>query len=427
MNYTALFKISIKKLDVIILFIMSISSVIVGMAGNKTFLLWELCLLFFVILYKAKFSFFSAFSFILLFSYLQEHIAALNQNLAGGMLYAGLGVPVYIIELYICTSFFFVMEYIFFSFSKILGNEKKMYTTKIVLSKRIAYLFAVSAFGLIILSYPTLPTLSGTLARNEGVIQSSRFVQVAMLLLAITFDSAKKEKMLYVIWVISLVWILFHGDRVIVFGFLIYCAFKYLNTQSGLSNKVKNKIVEHKKIIFVGIAGLLVAALGIRLQLSRSGYSTANLNLSTVFRNILVQGTACDVVYVFNCATDMWKHGNLLNGYTFLQYIVCWIPFLPNPYYPAAVIMKYYTTLGGGLFFAEPMMNVGLIGTCVFSFLFLMFLNIVLNKPSNYKCFFWIPFILTIFRMTWYLGLDSWVTMSIYITPILYYIAKRFR
>ena len=219
----------------------------------------------------------------------------------------------------------------------------------------------------------------------------------------------------------------FHGDRVIVFGFLIYCAFKYLNTQSGLSNKVKNKIVEHKKIIFVGIAGLLVAALGIRLQLSRSGYSTANLNLSTVFRNILVQGTACDVVYVFNCATDMWKHGNLLNGYTFLQYIVCWIPFLPNPYYPAAVIMKYYTTLGGGLFFAEPMMNVGLIGTCVFSFLFLMFLNIVLNKPSNYKCFFWIPFILTIFRMTWYLGLDSWVTMSIYITPILYYIAKRFR
>ena len=124
-----------------------------------------------------------------------------------------------------------------------------------------------------------------------------------------------------------------------------------MNTQSGLSNKVKNKIVEHKKIIFVGIAGLLVAALGIRLQLSRSGYSTANLNLSTVFRNILVQGTACDVVYVFNCATDMWKHGNLLNGYTFLQYIVCWIPFLPNPYYPAAVIMKYYTTLGGGLFF----------------------------------------------------------------------------
>ena len=407
---------------------MIICSLLAGITMNKQLMLLVLVGCFVVILIRAKFSFFSAFSFILLFSYLQEHIAAIDSSRAGGMLFAGMGIPIYIHELYICTVFFYIVEYIFFSLTDVLLNEKKMYTNSLELNRKVAHIFAFGALFLIILSYPSMPTLSGTLSRNEGMIQSSRFVQIAMFLLALTYDSLKKYKDILVAWIISLIWVLFHGDRVIVFGFLIYCALKYLNSQPAVKSHVdhiKNVIIKYKKILLVVAAAVCVAILGIRLQLSRSGYSTQNLNLSTIVNSILIQGTACDVVYVFNCATDLWKHGNQLNGYTLLQYIVCWIPFLPNPYYPASVIMNYYTTLGGGLFFAEPMMNFGLVGTLLFSSAFLFFLCAVLNNPSRFKCFFWIPFVITIFRMTWYLGLDSWVTMSIYIAPILYYIAKK--
>lgn len=426
-GYKSIKKVRVKERDLILIASMILITFIGTLVINKTIMLIVLCGIFLAILLKAKFSFFTAFSFILLFSYIQEHIASINHLLAGGMLYANTGIPVYLKELYICTSFFFVLEYAFFSMSSILENEKKLYTTPIILSEFVAFLFGILALMLIILSYPTMPTLSGTLSRNEGLVQSSRFVQISMLLLALTYDSASKYKLLYIIWSISIIWVLFHGERVIVFGFLIYCAFKYLNKQNNIKNKLKSKILQHKKIILTILAGFCIAALGIRLQLSRSGYSTVGLNFKTILNGIFVQGTACDVVYVFNCATDMWKHGNTLNGYTFLQYFVCWIPFLPNPYYPASVIMNYYKTLGGGLFFAEPMMNFGMMGTFVFSFVFLFFLKFVLSKSSQFSCFFWIPFVITIFRMTWYLGLDSWVTMSVYIVPILYFIAKKVR
>lgn len=407
---------------------MVICSLVAGATMDKQLMLFVLVGCFVVILMRAKFSFFSAFSFILLFSYLQEHIAAIDSSRAGGMLFAGMGIPIYIKELYICTVFFYIAEYTFFSLTDVLSNEKKMYTNLIELNRRVAYLFAFGALLLVILSYPSIPTISGMLRRNEGMIQSSRFVQIAMFLLALTYDSLKKYKDILLVWIISLIWVLFHGDRVIVFGFLIYCALKYLNSQSHVNShvsRIKNLMVKYKKMLLVVVVAVCVAILGIRLQLSRSGYSTQNLNLITIMNSILIQGTACDVVYVFNCATDLWKHGNLLNGYTLLQYIVCWVPFLPNPYYPASVIMKYYTTLGGGLFFAEPMMNFGIIGTFLFSVVFLFFVCVVLNNPSRFKSFFWIPFVITIFRMTWYLGLDSWVTMSIYIAPILYYISKK--
>lgn len=398
----------------------------VNAIDNRFIMFAVITLLFIEVFRKAKFSFFSAFSFILWFSYLQEYIADIDVTMSGGMLSTNT-MTIYINELFLCTSFFFIFELFIFNVTKVIKNEKIIYTSEIKLTTRMALIFDLIALILIILSYPTFPTLKATLSRNEGLVQSARWVQIAVFLLGLTYDRSIKRKSLFIIWAICIIWVLFHGERVIIFGFLIYCALKFMNSHNDYKNKIKNKIEEHKKFFIVAIIAIIVASLGIYLQLSRSGFSTSGLNFKTMVRSLLTQGTCCDVVYVFNCTVDMWKKGNCLNGYTFLQYIVCWVPFLDNPYYPAAVIMKYYHTLGGGLFFAEPMMNFGIIGTFIFTMIFLLFLCFVLRNPTQFKCYFWIPFVIIIFRMTWYAGLDAWVTMSVYIAPVLYLVGNKIK
>ena len=53
----------------------------------------------------ARFSYFTIFSFVLWFSFLQEYIATINSSLAAGRLMAGLDVPIYDAELFICVMF----------------------------------------------------------------------------------------------------------------------------------------------------------------------------------------------------------------------------------------------------------------------------------------------------------------------------------
>lgn len=377
-----------------------------------------------VIVAFAKCSYFSAFSFVLWYSFLQEYFASINILFATGGLRYSTSIPVYFDELYICTMYFMIFELVLFIVTDVLNRERILYKIQIDISNNMAILYSFGAFFLVVLSYPSLPSLNASLSRNEGIVSSALFVPIALLILASTFSNIKKSKVVLSMWILTVFWILFHGERVIVFGLFIYIILKYINNDEYDKTKIKNSIKKHKKILIVGIFMILAVVLGIKIQSTRTG---GEFDVSNLYYAILKQGTAADVTYVFNCATDMWKTGEGLNGLTYLQYITCWIPFLDNNYAPAVILMQKYKTLGGGLFFAEPMMNNGMIGVFIYTALFLILITCVFYKSSEYRAYFVIPFIILIFRFTWYASLAGWVTLSIYVVPVLYYIAKKVR
>lgn len=419
-------KVSFLKIDKIQMRIVSIlflCAIAVYYSGNKHLMFFVATFTSAYTIFRAKVSFFSAFTFILWFSFVQEYVATINKLIAAGMLKTGDQAPIYYVELYVCFEILLLCELIFFMATTILQRERLMYLQEISISRCMAYILVGFSLVLIILSYPTMPTLSGTLSRNEGIIASARYMPIAYYILAITYDGVVKYKGLIIGWIVAIGWVLFHGERVAAFGFLIYVAIKFLNRHSNNNTSLLSLLFRGKGKLVVS-AAVLVVILGVYLQYSRVG---AVNNEEMTLAKVLAQGTAGDVVYVFNCSVDMWRNGNLFHGYTLLQYLTGWLPGGNNPMLsPAANIQKYYYTVGGGLFFVEPMMNFGMVGVLPYVFFVFLFLNFFLQKPSKFMAILWIPIVTTIFRLSWYTGLTAW-TFTLYTTPIIYIAINKFR
>ena len=130
-------------------------------------------LLFVLIAFKAKLSFFTELSFILVFSYMQGVIQKEVGSISGSTLaWAGIKMPFYFDDLTISTFSFLITAFWFINYTPLLEREKAVYKTKIKLSKFTAVLFAILAFLMILMVFPSLPTLTfseGSRARNDSV------------------------------------------------------------------------------------------------------------------------------------------------------------------------------------------------------------------------------------------------------------------
>lgn len=373
----------------------------------------------------ARFSYFTIFSFVLWFSFLQEYIATINPLLAAGRLMAGLGVPIYDAELFICVMFFYIAELIVFSSTNVVKGEKELYKRKIVLKRNTAYLFGLIAYILVLLAYPSMPKLGATLGRDQGFISSSLIVPLALLLLAVLFDNLKHSVLLKGVTVLTLIWILFHGDRVMVMGYLVYVLLKYMN-DGGFNFNTLKSIIFNKRTLIVLIGVIVVVAVAIRIQTTREG-AAYSLTFNEFLMSMIKQGTAGDVVFSFNCSVDMWKHGNGMGIYPYLYYVSNLLPGADQSYYTAVILLENYNTMGGGLFFTEPMISGGMILTFIHSAIFIMLVTWAFDKNTKYHSFLIIPFCLLIFRFEWYATCAGLVKMLLYYVPFTYLMAKKLK
>ena len=410
-----------KKTFLLTLFL-ALISFLAFLTENNNIELFVVTLAFVVILIRAKVSYFTIFSFIMWFSFLQEYFASVSRRMAAGRLKWDYNVPIYYKELYICLIFFYIFELILFDLTKVIDNEKQIYKQKIEISKNTMYLYSTISFCLIFLAYPSIPTMNTLLSRDKGIVSSSLFVPIALLFLSITIDYFKKNHFIKIITIIDMVWVILHGDRVIVLGFCVYLILKYMNDGQIKLNKIRN-ILFNKKTVVVTIGIIVAILLSLRVQTTRIGNSYS-VNIVDLGMSILKQGTAADVVHCFNCATDMWKNGTALHGYTYISYISNILPKANESYNPSLILMKKYNTLGGGLFFTEPMMNGGIILCIVHSMIFLLILVWLFSKKTKYRSYMVIPFAILIFRFAWYASLAGLVKMLIYYVPILYFTSK---
>ncbi len=383
-----------------------------------------------IICLKARYSFFSAISFILVFSLFQTLVQSLTGN-ARGMIYNAIRrIPLYEGIHGLCTISFLLTLLFFILFTNLITNEKNIYQTEIIMTNATALIFIIVAVTIIILMFPSFPDFKLHIAtrRSQGILNNYGWVLTALILAGLTVDMAWKMKYLWLSYFFIAFWIFGHAERVECLGFIIYIVLKILNKKEKVSSTTNYGEQSHQGIIngigkkiflFGGLFALfaLLIVLGVYRDASRT--SRVDYSISNVLRNLFVQATAGDVIYVFDCAVDMWKRGNLLKGVTYLDWILNFLPGSSPQYQAARYIKKWYFTMGGALFFTEPMMNFGIIGVLVTNIIFCLFYSFVLKKKSLFRAMVFVPMVIEIFRTAWY-GRNGWQLASFIEVPLIY-------
>ena len=171
----------------------------------------------------------------------------------------------------------------------------------------------------------------------------------------------------------------------------------------------------------IGVIAGCVVVLFVAVGMLRTGAD--NLQLKKVLKGALIQSTACDVSYVFNCAVDLATKGELFHGITFLSYAVNCVPFLNAPYSFGSYIQNFYPTAGGGLFFAEPIANFGLKFAIFFSGAYILLLARLVRKTTKYRFMVYAALCITIFRTAWY-GLNYPIIAILYFAPAILFATR---
>lgn len=415
---------TIKKIDLLTLIMISIISLFLSYNYSNMIKFGFIIILFMIIVKKAKFSFFSLLTFILVFTLFQEFMLE-EYGIATGMLVTGIEAKNYFHELYLCTNIFCIIEYFFMSTTKMIDNEKKFYLMKIDITDFWAMFFSILALVITILIFPSIPTFKSNLINrfNSGILPFSGFAGLVFLLIAITYDYGKKNKYIYYIDIFIVFWFFGHAERVEALGLLSYILLKYINqTANGLQN-IFQFIKKYYKLIVISF---IVISFLTWLGMTRTNVGNSKITLGGILTKIFVQSTASDVAYIFNCSVDLWKNDNLLNGSTYLSYLSRIAPFIGEFTSSEHAIQQYYYTVGGCPFFAETMMNFGIKGIFPIITMFFAVHAFILKKVTKFRAIFWIPIVIEIFRTAWY-GWTGWFRLSIFIVPIIYVFITKFK
>lgn len=379
---------------------------------NPTFCLLIAIVQMCLIIMKAKFSIFSIFTFLIDFCLLQEYGAYVGWNVYGLLSYTY--VPIYFYEMFLCTFLFNEFVLWFMDLSNCIKNERMLFDVQVNVGFKLSVLLCIFAVIITVLIFPSLPSLSSFTTENRfnsGYLSFQGWSCMPYFFLAIAIMNKRCSKCALISIFFVMSWYVFHGERVDCIGFLSLLAIKYYN-----ENRNKKTVIMRIVLIIGGVVALFVA-----VGMLRAGMK--NIKVTDVVNGILIQSTACDVTYVFNCAMDLAKKGECLHGITYLSYIVNCVPLLNDPYSFESYIHDYYYTAGGGHFFAEPVANFGIPFTIVFSFFYILFLTRVVRKATRYRYMVYAALCISIFRSAWY-GLNYPIVTILYFTPVILFASE---
>lgn len=416
-------RIQLRKDEILVFIMMIILSIGMNYSNSEVLQFSFIIFLFIIIANKAKLSFFTILTFILIFTLFQEFMLDVF-NISTGMLTTGREAENAFKELFLCTNIFCLIEYVFMITTDIIENERKIYLTKIEMTDFWAIFFSFMAFVITLLVFPSIPNFkSNTINRfNSGIIPFSGFAGLALLFIGITYDSAKRFKFIYIIDFFVVFWFIGHAERVEALGLLVFILLKYLNQTSVDLNTIFQFIKKHYRLLLLCF---LVVVLLTWIGMTRTIKDTGTVKFIDLFNKIFVQSTASDVAYIFNCSVDLWKNGELFDGSTYLSYLSKLIPIMPSFTTCEMAIQQYYYTVGGCPFFAEIIMNFGINGLIPIITVFFLVYSLILRKVSKFRTIFWIPVVIEIFRTAWY-GWTGWFRLSIFIVPVVYIFITKF-
>lgn len=395
-----------RKETIVSLTLISIATVC-GLISNNTLLGLLIAIVQLIYIFLcAKLSLFSIFPALMTFCLFQEY-AAVNGWEVYGLLAVG-GVPWYFNELKFCVYTLNVIDIIFISTTSCLKNEQLMFKRKFKISPLISLFCLLFAIVLTILIFPTIPNLSSFTNDNrftDGIISFSGWSIIPFFLLTVAYGSAKYRKTAIAVTMFVIFWYIFHGERVESLGLICLLMFKYY---------YKNKY-QIRKVMKLFLLGFCVILLFVAIGSLRAGID--NLTFRSLLNSVVIQSTACDVTYVFNCAIDLFYNGIHLGGITYLSYLINCIPFLNDHYAFSSVIQNYYYTAGGGLFFAEPIANFGPLFMILITIIYFILVVRLLSRQTEYSYLVYSILVISVFRLAWY-GLNYPIVTVLYFVPL---------
>ncbi|MCI9572762.1 MAG: hypothetical protein HFH97_09160 [Lachnospiraceae bacterium] len=363
------------------------------------------------IVFKARFSIVSVFSTLLNYCMIMEYLAY-EKLYVYGLLNLKV-VTVYYWEFVSCCFIFNILTIILISTTNFLNDEKQLYNLNFNISGSLTTILLSVAILLTLMIFPSMPgTISDSNRFSSGILPFRGWSCIPFFFLAVGVLARKHVRI--VVFGISFVcaWYVLHGERVEAIGMLIFGMLWFFNTRKvTLGKKIGIFILAVFTLFFLTAIGIF-----------RGG---THSSFSMVIRNLIVQSTACDVTHTFNCAVDLWKKNSGYSGITYISYLINCIPLLKDDYSFQKRIAGDYRTAGGGIFFAEPYANGGIMLVLLFCTLWFVFIRIITKRKILYCTLIYIELVLSIFRTAWY-GLNYSIITILYFVPFVVLLNKLF-
>ncbi len=383
---------------------------------NKELLLAFNLIFVVVILINSKFSIISLWTIITNYVLLNLYVYDLT-----GVTYGVLGLTKNIdfetmlsFMLFLNLSFFFWSDCTYFRDYEV----KLLAYTAYNPGKNFTYTCCILAMLMCIIAFPQMPFFFSDSSRFEALLPGHAWNHFVIVLLIAIYPNLRSSNLVKATYIFSAVWFLSHYERVDILGLIVLVMFLYLRRES--INKNWSSFI---KILIVAIVVFVVMSF---LGDTRTG--TSGLQLSTIFKKILSQNTACDVGYGYHASIDYMHNYPLLYGKTYLRYLVEAIPTLnADTLNPNIILGKYYWLPGGSFILSEPIINFGLIGVIILPNIYMFLVNTLIRKKSNYRYMAYLFLIATSFRYLWY-GINFIETGMLWIIPfvcVLYRFFKR--
>lgn len=363
------------------------------------------------IVFRARFSIISIFSFLLNYCAVMEYLAYEGLHVYG-LLNLKI-VPVYYWEFISCCFILNIITVIMISTTDFLKDEKEIYNIRFNVSKNVINVLLIVAIIITLMIFPSVPgTFAGINRFNSGILPFRGWSCIPFFFLSVGIIAKKQVRTVVFSVFFVCAWYVLHGERVEAMGMMVFVIFWIFNTR---------KMTLSKKIgiyILAIIALFTLTAVGI----FRGG---TQASISSIIRNLVIQSTACDVTHIFNCAVDLWKGNNGYNGITYISYLINCIPLLKDDYSFQKRITINYSTAGGGIFFAEPYANGGILLLILICVLWSVFIRRIVKRKTFYHALIYAELVLSIFRLAWY-GLNYPIVTILYFIPFTVLLNKLF-
>ena len=296
---------------------------------------------------------------------------------------------------------------IFITVTDCLKHESQLLRNNIDIGFQLAIALDICAIVLTLLIFPSIPFLTVMSRVNRfysGYLPFTGWSCIPHFFVSTAMTDKRARTFTLFAGVFVILWYMLHGERVDSIGLCLLIMIKTYHESRD------------KKRIFIKMALVLFAVIlaFIIVGMVRSG--SVEFTIGDILRSIIIQPTACDVTHVFNCAVDLAKKGEYFNGITYLSYIINCVPFLHDPYSFEAKIGKYYPSAGGGLFFAEPIANLGISFACLFSAFYIYCFTRIIKKSTRYRYMVYCALCIASFRTAWY-GLCYPIITILYFVP----------
>lgn len=350
---------------------------------------------------QSKVSMFSIFTLIITYIVLPVFVQD-NFGRSYGVLESS-ELPLYAKEIYTYVSVFLFLLFTFITFTRILKKEKSLYKTNFYISNKILYTFCAGAIIFSIVAFPRLPFISSSRPRFEMLLPGGAWNHLALVFLIAISCRYKNSWCARLTGCFVCFWFLGNGERVDILGYVVGVMLFFLNRH-------KLKKLHYIQLIFVACIGIII------LNFIGDVRSNSNNGLSGLIYEFVVQKTATDIAYVFNCCIH-YSQNNLLYGSTYSYYLLNAFPIL-NAENQVMKILEGFASPGGEYLLCEPLINFGFIGIIVTTIAEFSFLSLIFSSRDKYFKYIAIFVIFTQFRIIWY-GRSYIETAIIYFIPFL--------